>query len=162
MLLTLSQWINTLPVSVWMRRITWIHPVMQTFHILATGIILSSVTMIDLRLWGVSRSQTLVDRGRRFLPWFWVALVVATVTGVGLMLGAPRSFRDTAFVAKLYMMGTATVATFALPFLLRWNSSGNQKDARGLVTLIGTVTLLLWLGATFAGRGRWIAGLLGI
>ena len=92
----------------------------------------------------------------------WVALLVATVTGIGLMFGAPRSFRDTAFVAKLYMMAAALVTTFSLPFLLHWNSGGNQKNARALVTVVGTLTLLLWLGATFAGRGRWVAGLLGV
>ncbi len=162
MMFELSQWIGSTQPSLWMRRITWLHPMLQTFHILATGIILSSIAMIDLRLWGLSYSQSLVDRGRRFLPLLWVALLVATVTGIGLMFGAPRSFRDTAFVAKLYMMAGALVTTLSLPFLLHWNSGGNQKNARALVTVVGTLTLLLWLGATFAGRGRWVAGLLGV
>jgi hypothetical protein len=157
----LAQWVASQPASLWMRQIVWMVPVLQTLHILSIGMILSAVVMIDLRIWGVSRAQTLFERGRRFVPWIWVALAVATVTGIALMFAAPRSWRDAAFVAKLYMMAGATVATFALPFLLRWNSGRGQKDAGGLATLIGTAALVLWVGATLAGRGRWIAGFLG-
>ena len=161
MLVELSAWVNGTPISQVLRRITWLIPTLQVFHILATGIVLSSIVMIDLRIWGVSRSQSLVERSRRFLPWVWVALVVSTLTGIALMVGAPRSWRDAAFVAKLYMMAAATVATLALPLLLRWNQGGGQKDARGLANFVGTTILLLWIGATLAGRGRWIAGWLG-
>ena len=155
----LSQWVGSLPISLAMRRITWLIPMLQTLHILATGIVLSSVVMIDLRIWGVSRSGTVIARSRRFMPWMWTALAVATLSGIALMVGAPRSWRDGAFAAKLYMMAGATVATVALPFLLR--SRGDGKDAGGTARVVGAAALLLWFGATLAGRGRWIAGMLG-
>jgi hypothetical protein len=157
----LSQWVGTLPLSLAMRRISWLIGLLQSVHIMSIGIMLASVVMIDLRVWGVSRAGTLAATGRRFLPWLWVAVAVATLTGIGLMFGAPRSWRDGAFVAKLYMMAAATVATLALPLVLRWNSGGGEKDARLLAGFVGTAALVLWLGATFAGRGRWIAGMLG-
>ena len=113
-----AQWVASLPISLWARQITWLVPMMQTLHILSIGAILSAVVMIDLRIWGVSRSLGLAERANRFLPWIWVALIVSTLTGIALMVGSPRSMRDAAF--------------------------------------------LLWLGATFAGRGRWIAGLFGV
>ena len=160
-MLELSQWINGLPISIFMRRITWLIPVLQIVHIFSIGMILSSMVMIDLRLWGVSREKTAVERSREFLPWIFVALAVSTLTGIGLMLGAPRSFRDSAFVAKLWMMAAATVATLALPVLLRANPTGG-KEGRGLASIVGAAALALWLGATLAGRGRWIAGWLGI
>jgi hypothetical protein len=155
----LSQWVGSLPISLAMRRITWLIPVLQTLHILSIGIVLSSVVMIDLRIWRVSRSGTAIARSQRFMPWMWTALAVATLTGIALMLGAPRSWRDGAFAAKLYMMAAATVATLALPIMLRRNDCGG-KDAGVPAQLVGTAALVLWLGATLAGRGRWIAGLL--
>ena len=154
----LSQWVGSLPISLAMRRITWLIPMLQTVHILAIGIVLSSIVMIDLRIWGSSRSGTAIARSQRFMPWMWTALAVATLTGIALMLGAPRSWRDGAFAAKLYMMAAATVATVALPFLLR--SHGGGKDAGSLARVVGVAALVLWLGATLAGRGRWIAGML--
>ncbi len=50
MMAELSQWVGGLPISMVMRRITWLVPMMQTVHILSTGIVLSSVVMIDLRV----------------------------------------------------------------------------------------------------------------
>jgi hypothetical protein len=93
------------------------------------------------------------------MPWMWTALAVATLTGIALMLASPRSFRDSAFVAKLYMTGAASIATAALPMMLRRNACGG-KDAGVPAQLVGIAALVLWLGATLAGRGRWIAGLL--
>ena len=157
-----AQWVASLPISVWARQITWLVPMMQTLHILSIGAILSAVVMIDLRIWGVSRSLGLAERANRFLPWIWVALIVSTLTGIALMVGSPRSMRDAAFLAKVYMMAAATVLTIMLPFMLRWNSGYGQKDAGALANFVGTAAFLLWLGATFAGRGRWIAGLFGV
>jgi hypothetical protein len=160
MMAELSQWIGSLPISVAMRRITWLVPALQTVHILSIGIVLSSVVMIDLRLWRASRSGSALARSERFMPWMWTALAVATFTGIALMFGAPRSFRDGAFVAKLYMMGGATVVTAALPIMLRRNGCSG-RDAGVPAQLAGIAALVLWLGATLAGRGRWIAGILG-
>ena len=130
MMAQLSQWVGTLPISFAMRRIVWLVPTLQTFHILSIGFVLSSVVMIDLRVWGVSRSGTAIARSERFLPWMWAALAIATITGIGLMLGAPRSFRDGAFVAKLYLMVAATLATVALPMMLRRNARGKDRTRR--------------------------------
>jgi len=160
MMAELSQWVGSLPISLAMRRIIWLVPTLQTLHVLSTGIVLSSVIMIDLRIWGTSRSGTAIARSERFIPWMWSALAVATLTGIALMFGAPRSWRDGVFVAKLYMMAGATLATVALPIMLRRNECGG-KDAGVPAQLVGIAALALWLGATLAGRGRWIAGALG-
>lgn len=160
MMAELSQWVGSLPISLAMRRITWLVPTLQTLHILSIGIVLSSVVMIDLRIWRASRSGTALARSERFMPWMWTALAVATLTGIALMFGVPRSLRDGAFVAKLYMMAAATLATAALPIMLRRNDCGG-KEAGVPAQLVGIAALILWLGATLAGRGRWIAGALG-
>jgi hypothetical protein len=159
-MLELSQWVNSLPISLTLRRITWFIPVLQIIHILSVGAVLSSMVMIEMRLWGISRDQTALERSRQFLPWIWWALALSILTGVGLMLGAPRSFRDSAFVAKLWMMGAATIATLLLPLVLRSNPSAG-KEGGGVANFVGAAALVLWLGATLAGRGRWLAGLLG-
>jgi uncharacterized membrane protein len=160
MMAQLSQWVGSLPISLAMRRITWLVPLLQTLHILSTGIVLSSVVMIDMRVWRASRSGTAIARSERFTPWIWAALALATLTGIALMLASPRSFRDGAFVAKLYLMAAAMVATAALPSMLRRNACGG-KDAGVPAQLVGLAALLLWLGVALAGRGRWIAGMLG-
>jgi hypothetical protein len=156
----LSQWVGSLPLSVAMRPIVWLVPFLQALHILSIAMILSAVVMIDLRVWGISHMGTLSATSRRFLPWLWVAVAVSALTGIALMLGTPRSWRDSSFVAKLVLMAAAALATLALPVVLRWN--GNDKEARFAAGFVGGLALLLWVSATFAGRGRWIAGMLGV
>ncbi len=155
----LSQWVGSLPLSVAMRPIVWLVPMLQALHILSIAMILSAVVMIDLRLWGISQMGTLNATSRRFLPWLWVAVAVSALTGIALMFGTPRSWRDSSFVAKLVLMAAAALVTLALPLVLRWSG---DKDGRFAAGFVGGLALLLWVGATFAGRGRWIAGMLGV
>src|SRR6266446_1814753 len=98
----LVAWLNSLPLSLTVRRTLWVIPLMSTIHILAIGTILSSVIMIDLRIWGVSRSQTLVQSAQRFAPWIWASMVLLTVTGIVLILGQPRrTLLDPTFQVKM-------------------------------------------------------------
>jgi hypothetical protein len=158
----LAQWFASLPLSVAMRRIGWVFPLLQTVHILAIGMMLSSVVMISLRLWGVSRTQTIAARGHRYLPWIWTSLVVLTVTGVALAVGNPRTLRDPALQVKLWMMVPAIAATLILAVAMRGEALWEKNTrARGMAGLAATATLLLWLGVTLAGRGRWMANLIG-
>jgi hypothetical protein len=158
----LAQWFASLPLSVAMRRIGWVFPLLQTVHILAIGMMLSSVVMISLRLWGVSRTQTIAARGHRYLPWIWTSLVVLTVTGIVLAIGNPRSLRDPALQVKLWMMVPAIAATLILAVAMRGEALWEKNTrARGMAGLAATATLLLWLGVTLAGRGRWMANLIG-
>jgi hypothetical protein len=158
----LAQWLTGLPLSLAMRRIAWLFPLLQTVHILAIGMMLSSVIMVSLRLWGVSRTQTIAARGHRYLPWIWTSLVVLTVTGVALAVGNPRTLRDPALQVKLWMMVPAIAATLILAVAMRGEALWEKNArARGMAGLAATATLILWLGVTLAGRGRWMANLIG-
>ena len=44
----LAQWLNSLPLGVVMRRHGWLFPLLQTLHILATGLVMSSAIMVSL------------------------------------------------------------------------------------------------------------------
>src|ERR1700757_4973443 len=115
----LVQWLNALPLSSAIRKISWVIPLTQTIHILATGMMLSSIIMVDLRIWGRARSQTFGQTARRFVPWIWSAMVLLTVTGVLLMMGAPRrTLLDPTFTAKLQLMTAALAATVVLQIAL--------------------------------------------
>src|SRR5713101_8367745 len=104
-MLELVSWLNSLPLSLTVRRTLWVIPLMQTIHILAIGMVLSSVIMMDLRVWGISLSQTLVQSAHRFAPWIWAAMVLLTVTGIVLVIGQPRrTLLDPTFQVKMLLM----------------------------------------------------------
>jgi hypothetical protein len=159
----LASWLASLPIGQALRRLNWLVPWLQTIHILANGIILSAVVMIDMRLWGISRSQASIAMARRFQPWIWAGLVVLTVSGIALILYAPRRvLTDVTFQVKMVVMGLAIAATVALLLALRpgREASPAQPGGHKLAGLLGTLSLVLWVGVTLAGRGRWLALLL--
>jgi heme A synthase len=164
------QWLQSTPLSLSVRRIGWLIPMMQTLHILANGLVLSAIIMIDLRVWRRAGTEPLADRVRRLLPWLWSALGVLTATGLVLVLGTPRrTLLDPTFQAKMLIMAVAIVATVALAAMLRRTApehvAPEPASARRMpgvaASVVGAATLLLWLGATIAGRGRWIANVIG-
>ena len=156
----LASWLASLPISQALRRLNWLVPWLQVVHILANGMILSAVVMIDMRLWGISRSQASIAAVRRFQIWIWASLVLLTVTGIALiMYSARRTLTDVTFQVKMAVMGFAIAATIALLLALRPERDELVGDRGGskLASLLGTLTLVLWVGVTLAGRGRWFA-----
>ena len=159
----LTLWLASLPLSPILRRSSWAIPALQTAHILSIGFLLASIVMIDLRIWGYARSQTLVESARRFLPWIWASLVLLTVTGVLLTIAEPRRILNGTFQIKMILMVVAIVAT--VPFHLalgRYSAAWDANPgARSKAGVFAAAILVLWVADTVAGRGRWIANLLG-
>src|SRR5215831_14972455 len=155
------QWLQSTPLSLAVRRIGWLIPMMQTLHILANGLVLSVIIMIDLRVWRRAGAEPLADRVHRLLPWLWSALGVLTATGLVLVLGTPRrTLLDPTFQVKMLIMVVAIVTTIALAAMLRrvvLEPPSAKRMTSIVASVAGAATLLLWLGTTIAGRGRWIA-----
>jgi len=154
------QWLQGSPWSLAVRQISWLIPLMQVLHILANGLVLAAIVMIGLRTWG-SRAEPLGDRLRRHLPWLWAALGVLTATGLVLILSTPRrTLLDKTFQVKMLIMAAAIAATLVLAAMLR-RAAPDGASAGRLAGTLAAATLLLWLSATLAGRGRWIANFIG-
>jgi uncharacterized membrane protein len=154
------QWLQGSPWSLAVRQISWLIPLMQVLHILANGLVLAAIVMIGLRAWG-SRTEPLGDRLRRLLPWVWAAMGVLTATGLVLILSTPRrTLLDKTFQVKMLIMAAAIAATLVLAAMLR-RAAPDGASAGRLAGTLAAATLLLWLSATLAGRGRWIANFIG-
>jgi len=155
----LASWLASLPFSQALRKLSWLVPWLQIIHILANGIVLSAVVMIDIRVWGISRSQASVAMARRFQPWIWAGLVLLTVSGILLILYAPRRLlTDVTFQVKMVVMGLAIATTVALLLALRpgRDPTDGHSGPHASASLLAVLTLLLWVGVTLAGRGRWL------
>jgi hypothetical protein len=159
-MIELASWLASLPLSRALRQMNWLVPWLQIVHILANGMILSAVVMIDMRIWGLSRSQASLAMARRFGPWLWAGLVLLTMSGIMLILSAPRRpLTDLAFQVKMVTMVVAIAATVILQITLRPSGASWEGKPGGhrVVSMLATLTLVLWVGVTLAGRGRWFA-----
>ena len=153
-----SQWLAATPASLTIQTHEWIVPAVQSVHILAVAVVISTSLMLDLRLVGaLGRGQAIAAFWGRYLPWTFTALVVLLLTGAVMVTGEPgRSLENWVFWTKMATLLGALAVTlaFAAPMLRTrdyWEHGARRTLARGL----GAFAILLWFGVVICGR--WIA-----
>ena len=158
MLVALDQfcsWLEKTPVSIALQTAEWIIPTVQTVHIMAIGLVMSAVLMIDLRLMGWAwAEQPLTRVAARFMPVVWRTLPVLLLTGLVMIIAEPaRSLENGAFQLKMLLLALVVACTVVVSRRIganRWNASSGWLR-RGFPVL----SLVLWVGIVFAGH--WIA-----
>jgi hypothetical protein len=155
----LAQWLGGTQISHGIQRAIWLIALLQTIHILAIAMVLSSVVMVELRILGVTRSQTMTDTVHRFMPWIWTGLVVLASTGIVLIVAEPKRTLDNNLAFDLKMLMLATAIAVTLGFQTSLSSSlavwEERPQNRKLLSAFALFTLLLWCAVAVAGR--WIA-----
>jgi hypothetical protein len=166
-MLDFAHWLAQTRISLAIQTHLWVIPTIQSIHITAIGIAMSSVFLMDLRVLGwAGTDQTLTQMTSRFAPWLWSALSVLFVTGMLMVVGEPvRELFSLSFWLKmsLIIVGATLVAAFQLTLgrnERRWETS----LVNGWMTkCFAMVTLLVWCSIVILGRliaydhvwGRW-------
>jgi uncharacterized membrane protein SirB2 len=151
-----SDWLAGTWLSTAIQNAFWVIPTIQTVHILAIAVVMTSMALLDLRLMGaVGRHQTLESMADRFLPWVWGALAVLLTSGVLLIVGEPaRELGSAVFWLKMSLLVLASMITLAFQYLQRKHPSF-WDTRRVLAAATAGASLLLWVAILSAGR--WIA-----
>ena len=135
---------------------TWWFPFLESIHVLAVGLVVGSILLVDLRLLGVTALAVPASRmTRELIPWTWGAFVIAVITGTGLfMTRASAYIENPAFQIKLIglFLAGANMAWFQLKTFKdvdQWDTFVVTPPA---ARLAGVASLLLWVIVVFAGR----------
>jgi hypothetical protein len=151
-----AQWLSQTSWSVTIQTHEWIIPAIQSIHIVAIGIILSSVFMIDLRILGLAgRDQTLTETTARFGPWLTGALCVLMITGALMVVGEPaRELLAFSFWFKmcLVVIGVSSAGAFRIALKKHERQWETTLVNRWTVKLSAVLTLLVWIGIVILGR----------
>ena len=113
-------WLSATRASAFISNIPWVIPAVQTVHILAICVVMSSVLLLNLRLIGAIGGGEPKDVfTRRYLPWVWVALGVLFVSGSTLVVGEPnrdlvQEIRGQTYICWFGVMVGALIAFYAL------------------------------------------------
>jgi len=151
-------WLGSTPASLFIQKVFWIIPMVQTVHILAISVVLASMAMFDLRLLGLAgKRHSIQSLSRRFLPWLWGSLIVLAVSGSILIVGEPkRALGNVVFLAKMCMLATAIVVTLGFQSVLKRDLRSGSADLApahfGVAKFTGLLSLALWVGIAVAGR----------
>jgi hypothetical protein len=154
-MLSFAQWLEQTPLSVTIKSIEWIIPLVQSIHILTIGVVFVSLLMIALRVLGWMRmDQAFSVVMGRFSPWIARGLVILAVTGLTLVAGEPiRELMSLSFWLKmgLLLIGITSAVAFKRslePLLL----GGGEPQFSALARSAAMATVLLWLAVIFLGR----------
>ena len=155
----LIHWIMGTSASKTVANVAWIIPAVQTIHILAISVVISTMAMLDLRLMGLTAKRYSIRAvADRFLPWMWLSVIVLLITGVILITGEPdRALGNWVFQTKMALLIAVLAISWGFNRVLKrdltaWDMDSRHKTA---AKVTGLVSLLLWIGIVVAGR--WIA-----
>lgn len=148
-------WLSQTSVSLIIKTHEWIIPTIQSIHIVAIGVVLASVFMIDLRVLGwAGRDQSMLETTGRFFPWLSGALCVLLSTGIVLILGEPaRELLAFSFWLKMFLVALGTLIASVFQITLKRNEHFWEKSLhRWSVKLLAVLTFLIWVGIVILGR----------
>jgi hypothetical protein len=151
-------WLGATPVSLVIQKVFWIIPTVQTVHILAISVVLTSMAMFDLRLLGLAgKRNSIASLSRRFMPWLWGSLVVLALSGSILIVGEPkRALGNVSFFLKMCMLATAIIVTLGFQVILKRDLANGSTDLAPshvvAAKIVGALSLVLWAGIAVAGR----------
>jgi len=148
-----AEWLSQTSLSILIQtHNAWVIPTIQSIHIIAIGVVLTSVLMIDLRILGwAGHDQTLRETTDRFGPWLSWALLVLLVTGISMVVGEPvRALLSFSFWIKMFLVALGTLIATLLQITAKRNEQTlvNRRTVKSLAIL----TLLIWVGIVILGR----------
>jgi hypothetical protein len=153
-----AQWLAGTSASMVVQKTLWLIPLMQTIHIVCVALVFSSVVMIEFRVLGYTKSGTVADAGRRFVPWIYACVVVMALTGAVLIVGEPeRSLPSFEFQMKMLFLAVALAFTvwFSHAVHAHEEAWSDKSSARTVHTTLAVLALAAWCAVVV--WGRWIA-----
>jgi hypothetical protein len=151
-----TEWLSRTAFSISIQSHEWIIPTVQSIHIVAIGVVIASVFMIDLRVLGLAgRDQTLMQTTQRFGPWLSASLCVLLLTGILMIIGEPaRELLAFSFWFKMCLVAIGTLVASVFQIALRRNEQEWEEALvhRWTVKSLAILTLLIWVGIIILGR----------
>jgi Family of unknown function (DUF6644) len=151
-------WIENTPVATAIRQSTWLFPAIETVHVLATVIVVGSVSMLDLRLLDIAwRDYSIREVHEDVLPWTWTSFGVAAIAGSLLFSSsATKYYHNGPFRIKMVLLVLVAfnAACFELATYQRIANPEEQTKIPMVAKVAGGLGLVLWIGVVACGR--WI------
>ena len=134
----------------WIASNAWAYPALEVLHIVGTALLLGSLVLLELRVWGLGPDLPLRPLARLALKVTLAGFGLVLISGL-LMFGAnpAEMLANRAFLAKLVLVQVAGLNA-------AWfHGRDSLGRCDGLARAQTAISLGLWLAAIICGR--WIA-----
>jgi hypothetical protein len=146
------------PFAAAIRESDALFPWIESVHVLALTLVVGSISIVDLRLLGLSSgNRSVASLSAEVLPFTWAAFVFAVLTGSALFTSHAIGYADNyQFRMKMLLLVLAG-ANMLVFHLIMGRDIGHWSDP-GVTPwqgkIAGLISLLLWIG--IVAFGRWI------
>ena len=128
------------------------YPLFLFLHTLGLATIAGLNAGINLRILGMAPALKLAPMVR-FYPTMWMAFIITVITGVALLVAdATTKLAQPIFYVKLLLVLLAVVVMQIMKTRIFKDPQLDQRPFTGAARTLAFVSLLLWIGATIAGR----------
>ena len=150
-LLPFFTWSGTTWLSNEIRASRWQFAVLEMAHLVGLAILLGALVVIDLRLFGFGmRNMPASQLARELKGWMRMGMITVLGSGVLLFFGEPmKLYGNPSFSVKMVLLFFALVVQLTL---FRRVTSERAPSGSAASTIIGTLSLVLWMGVGLAGR----------
>jgi hypothetical protein len=145
-------WIEKTGLGHAIRQSKWTFAITEVLHLLGLTLLLGTVLIMGLRLFGfVLRTKAVAEIARELRPWSIGGLTLVVVTGLLLFVSeATKCWGNIAFRYKMLFLFLALLFQFTgLQRVSRADEYRFSPLARKITAL---VSILLWFGVGTAGR----------
>ncbi len=155
-LLHFCTWLYSTPFGTAIRESDYAFPIIETIHTLGITLLVGTISVIDLRLLGLTLRHVSVSKlYRQIIPWTWGGFVVMFISGVLLFISeAKDNYGNPAFRIKLillFLVGLNPLIFHTTTFreVHTWDLA---KITPVRARLAAVFSLCLWGGIIVAGR----------
>ncbi len=147
--------LERLPWSIAIREGSYLFPTIETVHVLAITLLVGTITIVDLRLLGLTDSgKSLRALSAQILPFTWGSFCVATISGALMFASRATVYAGTApFQAKMGVLLAAGANMLLFQVILfrdvaQWDRLAPPPRAK----LAGALSLGFWIAVVVLGR----------
>ena len=125
----------------------WAYPALEAVHIVGIALLLGSLVLVELRVWGAGQELPLRALARLALPVTVAGFGLVALSGLLLFAAQPNEMLgNRAFLLKL---GLVSLAGLNAAF---FHARGSLALNDGFARVQTALSLGLWLGAIICGR----------
>jgi len=127
--------------------VPWIYPALEIVHIVGIGLLLGSLVLVELRIWGRAAELPLAPLARFGLRLTLVGFALAAASGTTMFLSQPNELLANApFLIKMALLLCAGINAAAF----HWRGGVARDDSVGRAQTLAS--LGLWLAIIICGR----------
>jgi hypothetical protein len=145
------EWCGNTWLGSTVRDTVWAFPLIETFHLLALAVLLGSVLIVNLRVFGVGRRYLpAAQMARQLEPWMLASVGVLIASGIPMAFSEPiKCFESYSFPIKMGLIVVGIVSQFTIQ--RKWVMA--EDATRRKAQLAAIVSIAIWTAVGAAGKG---------